>query len=253
MARRLGQHFLRGPYAERLLELIDPRADDVFLEIGAGRGALTLPLAPRVKRLVALELDPTLIAALAPRLPDNVELRHADALEEDLSPLVPEGARVAGNLPYGISSPLLRRLLELRGRVRDMHLMLQEEVAERIAAPPGSRTYGILSVLYALWADVEVALRLPPAAFSPPPRVRSAVIRVRFLDEPREPVADLAGFERLVRRAFAHRRKTLENNLLDSYPQLKENLRLLNIGGSRRAETLSVGEFARLASVLERG
>jgi 16S rRNA (adenine1518-N6/adenine1519-N6)-dimethyltransferase len=251
MPRRLGQHFLRGPHVERLLDVIRPDPKDVFLEIGAGRGALTLPLAARVSRVVVLELDASLVAALQPRLPENVDLRHADALEEPLQPLAPSGSRLVGNLPYGISSPLLRRFLELRGTVRDMHVMLQEEVAERVASPPGSKAYGILSVLYALWAEVEVVLRLPPGAFSPPPRVRSAVLRVRFLTAPRAQVARLDGFERLVQRSFARRRKTLENNLQDSYPQLKEYLRLLNIEGSRRAETLSVEEFARLASVLE--
>ena len=155
-----------------------------------------------------------------------------------------------GNLPYYISSPLLRRLLELRDHVSDLHVMLQDEVAERVAAPPGSRRCGFLSVLFALWADVDIPLRFPPGAFQPPPRVDSAILRVRFLAEPRAEVPDPRHFERVVGAAFAHRRKTLENCLRDSYPNLKEHLRFLNIEGSRRAETLSVVEFARLATGL---
>jgi 16S rRNA (adenine1518-N6/adenine1519-N6)-dimethyltransferase len=199
---------------------------------------------------VAVELDARLAERLAARARDNVRIVAGDALKLDLGALVPPGSRVAANLPYYISSPLLRRLLELRGRVRDMHLMLQDEVARRVASPPGCRDYGLLSIYYALYAEVGVVLRFGPEAFLPPPRVASAVLRVRFLDRPRAQVDDWPAFERLVQTAFRHRRRTLENNLQDSYANLKENLRLLNIAGSRRAETLSVGEFARLSSVL---
>jgi 16S rRNA (adenine1518-N6/adenine1519-N6)-dimethyltransferase len=166
---------------------------------------------------------------------------------------VPPGARLVGNLPYYVSSPLLRRILDLRDRVRDAHVMLQEEVAQRVASPPGSRRYGILSVLYALWADVDLPLRFPPGAFRPPPRVSSALLRARFHEEPRADVPDLEDFERLLKQAFARRRRTLENNLQDSYPKLKDYLRFLNLEGSRRAETLSVVEFAALWRVLKAG
>jgi 16S rRNA (adenine1518-N6/adenine1519-N6)-dimethyltransferase len=251
MPRRLGQHFLRAAWVERLLRVIDPRADEVFLEIGPGAGALTLPLAARAGRVVAVEIDGALAARLRERAPANVEIVEADALRVDLAALVPRGARVVGNLPYYISSPLLRRFLELRGRVRDVHALLQEEVARRVASPPGSKEYGILSVLYALWTDAGIALRVPPGAFDPPPRVSSALLRARLLDRPRAEVQDPEAFQRLIEAAFARRRRTLENNLRDSYLNLKENLRLLNIEGSRRAETLSVEEFARLAQTLQ--
>jgi 16S rRNA (adenine1518-N6/adenine1519-N6)-dimethyltransferase len=248
--RRLGQHFLRPAAVQRLVDLIAPRADQTFLEIGAGPGALTLPLAARARRVVAVELDPALAARLQSRAPANVTVVPGDARRINLVSLVPRGSRLAGNLPYYVSSPLLRRFLELRTHVADLHVMLQEEVARRVAAPPGSKEYGILSVLYALWADADVPLRFPPASFDPPPRVSSAVLRVRFLPGPRVDVPDPLAFERLVYTAFGRRRRTLENNLRDSYPNLKEHLRLLNIEGSRRAETLSVVEFARLARAL---
>ena len=236
---------------ERLLRTIGPEKQDTFLEIGPGRGALTLPLAARVRRLVAVELDAALAAQLAQRAPSNVEVVAGDALAVDLRGLVPSGSRLAGNLPYYISSPLLRRFLDLRGHVADLHVMVQEEFARRVASPPGSRDYGILSVLFALWTDVEVVQVFRPGAFSPPPKVSSALLRVRFREAPRARVVNPAGFERVLKRAFARRRRTLENNLQDSYPNLKENLRLLKIAGSRRAETLSVVEFAELADALE--
>lgn len=250
MPRRLGQHFLRAQSVEKLLAAIAPRPDETFLEIGPGAGALTLPLAARAAAVVAIELDAVLAERLAVRTPPNVRIVKGDALRADLRSLVPRGSRIAANLPYYISSPLLRRVLDMRDHLRDAHVMVQEEVARRVASPPGSKEYGILSVLFALWADVEIALRFPPGAFTPPPKVASAVLRIRFRAEPAAEVTDTEGFERLLKRAFGRRRRTLENNLEDSYANLKENLRLLNIAGSRRAETLSVVEFARLSSVL---
>jgi 16S rRNA (adenine1518-N6/adenine1519-N6)-dimethyltransferase len=246
MPRRLGQHFLRPASVEKLLRIVAPQADEVFLEIGPGRGALTLPLAARCGRLVAVELDRALAARLRERAPANLEIVDGDALAVDLAALVPRGSRLVGNLPYYVSSPLLRRFLDLRGHVRDLHVMLQDEVAHRVASPPGSKDYGILSVLYAVWAEVTIPARFPPGAFEPPPKVHSALLRAHFLDTPRAKVADLGVFERFVQLAFRQRRRTLENNLEHSYPHLKEYFRSLNIEGSRRAETLSVVEFATL-------
>ncbi len=251
MGRRLGQHFLRAPSVERLLRTVAPAPDDVFLEIGPGAGALTLPLAARCRRVVAVEVDPKLAKSLRERVPENVEIVEADALPADLASLVPAGSRVAGNLPYHISSPLLRRILALKGHVRDAHVMLQDEVARRIAGHPGTKEYGILSVLIGLWADVDIPLRFGPGAFLPPPKVRSALLRIRFLEKPRADAGSMEGFERLVEAAFAKRRKTLENNLQPVYPHLEGALSSLNLAGSTRAETLSVVEFAKLARSLE--
>lgn len=230
--------------------MLAPKPTEAFLEIGPGAGALTLPLSRSARRVVAVELDRRLAQSLRARAPENVEIVEGDALDVDLAALLPEGGRVVGNLPYAISSPLLRRMLELRGRTPDLHVMVQEEVARRIASPPGSKEYGILSVFFGLWADVDIPLRFPPGAFKPPPAVRSALLRVRFRPKPLAEVADPAAFEQLVKTAFTRRRRTLENNLQDSYPNLKEHLRLLDISGSRRAETLSVVEFARLSAAL---
>lgn len=246
MGRRLGQHFLRPASVARLLHLVAPQPDEVFLEIGPGAGALTFPLAARCREVVAVELDRALAERISGRVP-NVRVIPGDALEVDLGSLVPAGARLVGNLPYAVSSPLLRRFLDMRTIVRDVHVMLQEEVACRIAAKPGGKDYGILSVLYAIWCDTDIPLRFGAGAFDPPPKVSSAILRARFLPEPRAAVPDLKAFETFVQRAFSQRRKTIENNLKDSYPNLKEHLRLLNIQGTRRAETLSVADFAELA------
>jgi 16S rRNA (adenine1518-N6/adenine1519-N6)-dimethyltransferase len=253
MPRRLGQHFLRSASVERLLRVLDPRPDESFLEIGPGAGALTLPLAALAREVVAVEVDGALAARLREKAPANVRIVTADAVRADLRELAPAGGRLVGNLPYYVSSPLLRRFLDLRGRVRDLHVMLQDEVARRVASPPGSREYGILSVLFALWTDTDIPLRFGPGSFQPPPKVDSALLRARFLPVPRAQVDDPAAFERLLKSAFARRRRTLENNLQDSYANLKEHLRLLKIEGRRRAETLSVVEFARLAQALGSG
>jgi 16S rRNA (adenine1518-N6/adenine1519-N6)-dimethyltransferase len=251
MGRRLGQHFLRAASVERLVRLIAPLPDDVFLEIGPGTGALTFPLAARCRRVVAVEIDPALAGRLRERAPGNVEVVTADALRVDLGALVPSRVRVAGNLPYYVSSPLLRRILALRGHAHDAHVMLQDEVARRVAAAPGSRDYGVLSVLAGLWAEADVPLRFPPGAFIPPPKVDSALLRLRFRPRPLAEVGSVEAFERVVTAAFAQRRKTLENNLRVIYPNLKDHLRLLNLSGSRRSETLSIVEFADLARALE--
>jgi 16S rRNA (adenine1518-N6/adenine1519-N6)-dimethyltransferase len=199
---------------------------------------------------VAVELDPRLARGLREGAPANLEIVEGDALSVDLASLVPPRSRLVGNLPYYVSSPLLRRVLERHAHFRDAHVMLQQEVADRVAARPGGRDYGILSVLFALWADVSIPMRFSPGAFEPPPKVGSALLRATFLDHPRVQVADPQAFEALVQRAFSRRRRTLENNLRDSYPNLNHHLRLLNLAGSRRAETLSVAEFAELSRAL---
>jgi 16S rRNA (adenine1518-N6/adenine1519-N6)-dimethyltransferase len=250
MPRPFGQHFLRHEAARELVDLIDPRPGETFLEIGPGALAITSLLAARCERVVAVEIDRRLIAELKRDAPENVTIIEGDALEADYRALVPRGSRLASNLPYAISSPLLRRFLEHRDHFKDAHLMLQKEVAERVASPPGSKNYGLLSVFYALWADVQIVQRLKPRDFSPPPKVDSAVIRCRFLESPRHTIADFPAFETLVRLSFTQRRRTIENNLRLRYPDLKHYFKLAGISEVRRAETLTVAEFAGLARVL---
>lgn len=254
----LGQHFLGDPgIAQEIVEALGATRDDVVCEIGAGEGVLTGLLAARAGRLVALELDPGLHRRLAGRWP-AVDLRLADARTfpyETLSaerPAATGRVLIVGNLPYSASKPILHRLFEARAALAAAVLMLQREVAERLVAPPGGKAYGALSVLWQLWADVELVRVVPPAAFRPPPAVESAVVRAVFRPAPRVPVADVRLFARLVTAGFAQRRKTLANALRGAgFPGGAEGvaatLAEAGVDGQRRAETLSLEEFARLA------
>jgi 16S rRNA (adenine1518-N6/adenine1519-N6)-dimethyltransferase len=252
--KRFGQHFLEAAWADKLVAAIAPAAADRFLEIGPGPGALTVRLAPLVAHLTAVEVDRDLAAALAPRLPGHVTLIVADILDCDLGALAVAGPlRVAGNLPYNISSPILFRLLDAHrtaGGLADATLMLQREVAERLEAAPGTREYGVLSILVQRHAEVRRVLTLPPGAFRPPPAVQSAVVRLTF-GPPRPAVRDDALFEAMVRSMFTQRRKTIGNSLgafaRDRGADARAVLRAAQIDPARRAETLDLPELARLA------
>jgi 16S rRNA (adenine1518-N6/adenine1519-N6)-dimethyltransferase len=259
--KRFGQHFLEQAWADRLIAAIAPSPDDTIVEIGPGRGALTLPLARVVRRVVAIEIDRDLVAWLAPRLPSNVTLVEGDVLATPLDSLTPpeiplSRVRVVGNLPYNISSPIIFRLLQRHretGAFRDACVMLQREVADRIAAKPGSKAYGILSVAVQMDAQVSHVLALPPAAFRPAPAVSSSVIRLTFR-EPAAEVDDRDAFDGMVRAIFAHRRKTLLN-ALKSFAgtvgaDVREVLEESGIDGRRRPETLQLTELAGLANRL---
>jgi 16S rRNA (adenine1518-N6/adenine1519-N6)-dimethyltransferase len=252
--KRFGQHFLEGAWADKVVEAIEPKLTDRFLEIGPGPGALTVRLAPRVAHMTAVELDEAMIATLAPRLPPNVDLIHHDFLEFDPTPVVSIApTRVAGNLPYNVASPILFRLLDVyreTQRLIDATVMLQLEVAERIEASPGTRDYGVLAILVQLHADVRRLLTLPPGAFRPMPDVRSAVVRLAFRP-PEHDVADVGTLESLVRTTFTQRRKTLLNALRPFAesrgrrpgPALED----AGIDPRRRPETLTLAEIAALS------
>ena len=226
-----------------------------MLEIGPGPGILTLRLAPKVARLIAIEIDRDLIAALTPKLPPNASILTGDVLDIDLIDALPADAsviRIAGNLPYNISSPILVRILDLASRrsVKDATLMLQREVADRICARPNTAEYGVLSVLIQWRSTVDRLLAIPPGAFRPPPDVRSALIRMTFRPPPFE-LADGALFERMVRSMFTQRRKTLANALAPFAASIatkaERMLATAGIDPRRRPETLEVIEIARLA------
>ena len=255
MRKRFGQHFLEPVWADKVVNAIAPSPNDVFLEIGPGPGILTLRLAPKVSRLLAIEIDRDLVAGLAPKLPPNASIVAGDVLDIDINAALPASdtpIRVAGNLPYNISSPILFRLLELESQrpVKDATLMLQREVADRIVAKPGTAEYGVLSVLVQWRAEVARVMAIPPGAFRPPPDVRSALIRLTF----RAPAFELQDpplFERMVRRMFMQRRKTVANALGAFARELGADpiraLAATGIDPRRRPETLEVIETARLA------
>ena len=252
--KKLGQHFLEPVWAEKVVAAIDPHPADCFLEIGPGPGALTLRLAPRVAHLTAIEVDADMIEALRPKIPGNVTLVHADFLDIATEPLpISPPFRVAGNLPYNVSSPILFALLRAhraRGGIVDATLMLQREVAERISAEPGTKDYGVLSILVQLHADVRRVLSLPPGAFRPAPKVHSAVLSLRFRP-PAVLLTDEPTFESLVRTIFTQRRKTLLNALRPfATVRNRDAGRTLADAGidpSRRPETLHLAELARIA------
>ena len=251
--KKFGQHFLEPAWADKLVDAIAPQPGDRFLEIGPGPGALTLRLAARAAHVTAVEIDRDMAAALRPRLPSNVTLVEADFLDWDLTAMPPP-VRVAGNLPYNVSSPILFRLLAAhrahRGLI-DATLMLQREVAERIQASPGTGDYGVLAILTQLYADVRRVLALPPGAFRPNPKVHSAVLQLRFR-EPAVPVHDHDAFEAMVRSMFTQRRKTL-SNALRPFATLRGReaagvLAATGIDPRRRPETLQLSELAELVA-----
>ena len=259
--RALGQHFLADPVvAGRILDAVGATAADLVCEIGAGTGVLTELLTGRAGHVVALELDPVLHARLAARgdRGSAVDLRLADARTfpyqtlRDLLPRPQGRVLVVGNLPYSASKPILLRLWEARSTLDVATVMLQREVAERLVALPGGKAYGILSVLWQAWAELALLFVVPPRAFRPPPAVESAVLRAVFRATPLVPITDPAAFVRVVKAAFGQRRKTLANALRAGLPGLgaagvEAGLTAAGIDGRRRAETLSLAEFARLA------
>jgi len=253
--KRFGQHFLHDPAAiERIVAALAPRPGDHLVEIGPGRGALTRLLLERADcTLDAIEIDRDLADALADRFGASPRhaLHAADALEFDFMALAAQRGgrlRVVGNLPYNVSTPLLFHLLAQRAAILDLHIMLQREVVQRMAAQPGGGDYGRLTVMLAPWMRVERLFELGPGAFQPPPRVWSAVARLTVLESPRFTPA--AHYAQVVQAAFAQRRKTLRNalgRLLE-----REAIAACGIDPGVRPETLTPEEFNTLAQALDR-
>ena len=254
--KRFGQHFLEATWADKVVEAIAPQPGDRFLEIGPGAGALTIRLAPRVQRLTAVEVDRDLAARLRSHLPPHADLVEADFLSVDLRPYVEAGPlRIAGNLPYNISSPILFKLLQASrdpGGLLDATIMLQLEVAERLTAAVGTGEYGVLTILTSLYASVSRVLTLPPGAFRPMPKVRSAVVRLTFRPSP-VAVKDGPRLERLIRTLFTRRRKTVLNALRPFAESLGQDagaaLSAAAVDPGVRPETLDLASLARLADV----
>ena len=253
--KRFGQHFLQPAWADRLVQAIAARPTDRFLEIGPGPGALTLRLAPLVTHLTAVELDREMSDDLRPRLPPNVSLVEQDFLDFDLLAAADRDLRVAGNLPYNVSSPIIFKLLRARrdgGRLIDATLMVQREVADRIEGARGTKNYGTLAIFVQLRATVRRLLSLPPGAFRPIPKVHSAVLRLEFCDRVVD-VKDEAVFERMVRTIFTQRRKTVLNAVKSFAEERaidpRRAIAAAGVDATLRPEALQLTEFARLADV----
>ena len=269
---KLGQHFLiSDEAAARIVDALGDVSQSTVLEIGPGRGILTTPLARRARRLIAVELDRVLAAQLRLKfgMARNVEIIEADILAIDLDSLFgpkpglgrpgieikPQPAKVVGNLPYYITSDILLRLFEFSKYFESIVIMVQREVAERIAAEPGGSEYGLLSATAQLYARVESLFTLPPGAFAPPPKVHSSVLRLTI--SPRQEELGVAGdgFIDFLRQSFGQKRKTLWNNLKEKYEaaRLKRALAEAKVKPTARAETLSLEESAAVYRALRGG
>jgi 16S rRNA (adenine1518-N6/adenine1519-N6)-dimethyltransferase len=262
LRRELGQNFLIDEsQARRLADLAGIGPGDVVLEIGTGLGALTHALAECASRVVTLEIDSGVVAALREEslLPPGVELHHTDALETELASLIQnaprERAKIVANLPYSAATPLLRALLDLRESFCSWSVMLQREVALRLAARPGERDYGSFAVLHALAANVDVVAQLPAAVFFPEPKVVSSFVRITPRREADISASELFAIERVVRAAFGKRRKTLANALRGGGfgAQAGAAIEAAGVDPRARAETLEPEVFRRLAAVLVPG
>ena len=262
--KRFGQNFLVSPgIIRKIVDAIAPRAGDTVVEIGPGLGALTEPLLERIEPLHVVEIDRDLIERLRQRFsPDRLIIHEGDALQFDFGTLKRAGPlKIVGNLPYNISSPLLFHLAEIADQVSEMHFMLQKEVVDRMVAAPGSGDYGRLSVMLQYHFHMERLFVVPPGAFSPAPKVDSAIVRMI----PRKKVGaggtaasrttvnmetalDEALFARLVMAAFSQRRKMLRNTLKEFGGE--EFLEAQGIAPTVRAETLSVSDYVRLSNAL---
>ena len=248
--KRFGQHFLTDPgVIDAIVRAVHPAGDDIIVEIGPGQGAITDTLARRAGHLHAVELDRDLAARLRRQYANrpNVTIHEADALAFDFASLG-ERLRVVGNLPYNISTPLLFHLLQFSGCILDMHFMLQKEVVDRMAAEPGSKAYGRLGIMLRCHLSVEPLFEVPPEAFSPPPEVTSAVVRLDPLPPGSFHIADEAGLSALVATAFMQRRKTLRNALKGKADPA--DLAAVGIDGGLRPEQVSIPAYVALSNHL---
>ncbi len=249
--KRFGQNFLVDRhFIDRIIAAVDPAPEDNVVEIGPGLGALTRPLLDRVKRLTVIEIDRDLAARLSAEFTsDRLRVHNVDALTFDFATLG-SALRVIGNLPYNISSPMLFHLAQFEPNLRDMTVMLQREVVQRMAAAPATADYGRLSVMLQTRFRIERLFIVPPGAFRPTPLVDSAIARLTPLGRARLQIDDEALFARVVTAAFGQRRKTLRNalKLLATEAELERE----GIAPGARGETLPVSDFVRLANALAR-
>lgn len=264
-SKRLGQHFLRDKRTiERIIEALNPKPDEIIIEIGPGTGALTAMLLERAGRVIAVEFDSKLAPLLTERFAGaaNFKLVMADALTTDFCAAIQpaSSARLVANLPYNISTAILQRLIAQRACIEEMVLMLQREVVERLLAPPGTSDRGFISVLVEAYCETEKLFDVAPGAFRPPPKVWSSVMRLTFRPRLNPEIADESLLWETVSAGFAQKRKTILNNLRHSTGRLQEMLKRnggasivlckANVELQRRAETLTLEEWGKIVQAI---
>ena len=259
--KRLGQHFLVDRnILNKVIRAARVGKEDVVVEVGPGLGGMTLALAREVKKVIAIEIDRKLVAILKEKVAGhpNVEVVESDILKVDFKHLLEKEGhpiKVVANLPYQISTPLLFRFIESKEAFSTFTLMLQKEVAERMVAPPGKKEYGPLSIFVQMFLDVSIRFSIKPSAFSPPPKVESAVVHMVWKEKPMVQKNDEEWFKRVVKGSFAYRRKTLFNALKHSelpiHESIGSSMEKIGIDPRRRPETLTIEEFTKLAEALK--
>lgn len=257
----LGQHFLVDRnILDKVIRTAQVEKEDVVLEVGPGLGEMTLALAHQVKKVIAIEIDSKLVAILEKKVKDypNVEVVKNDILKVDFNRFLKKDGhpiKVVANLPYQISTPLLFRFIESKEVFSTLTLMVQKEIAERMAASPGRKEYGPLSIFVQMVSDIAIRFFIKPSAFFPPPKVESAVIHMVWKEQPLMNLQDEKWFKSVVRGCFGYRRKTLMNGLKHSSlplpPDMGRRIEKIGIDSQRRPETLSIQEFVRLAETLK--
>lgn len=261
--KRLGQSFLvDNNITKKIVMISDIKSGDIVVEIGSGLGIMTAMIAQEAKRVIALEVDKYMVDILREELKNhpNVEIVQTDVLKYDFSSVFTESPqktlKIIGNIPYNISSQILFRLIQFRDYISSMVLMFQKEVAERIIAPPGTKEYGIISVIVSMYTKPSLEVSVPGSCFYPKPNVDSSVLKLTVREAPLFNIKNPDFFSKVVKTAFSKRRKTLLNNLKysdllkASKKDITDILELLDIDSNRRGETLTVEEFGKLSNAL---
>lgn len=249
--KRFGQNFLKDEQIiQQIIDAVCLQREDNLLEIGPGMGALSMPLLQSVDKLKVIEIDRDLQAYLKTLAPqERLEIFNEDALDVDYSQFG-EQLRVVGNLPYNISTPLIMHLLDYRSHIKDMHFMLQKEVVERMAAEPGSKAYGRLSVMLQYYCSVQYLFTVPPTAFNPEPKVQSAVVRIKPYEHRPYEAIEHQVLKSLVTQAFSMRRKTLANNLKKTLNA--EQLIAIGVDPGLRPEQISIEKYIQIAKLINK-
>ena len=247
--KRFSQNFLKDHNViENIVNIINPQKNDHIIEIGPGKGALTIPILNYVKKLNVIEIDKDLVRLLSRNINDkNLIIHECDALKFDYSKFKNSNLRLIGNLPYNISTPLLFHLLSYKEKIKNMLFMLQKEVAKRICAKSGTKEYGRLSVMLQYYCDVESMLIIKPDAFYPSPKVDSSIVKITPRQEPKYQLFNENCFEKIVRAAFSQRRKTLYNGLRKYLDEA--DIKKIGIPHNERAEKLEVEDFVKLSNL----